>query len=92
MGRTIHYSDGSRIENAVIVIWEDWSHERRGVWYRAYWASGPDATQGSPVIGYCSPRGSRRTVRGVAYEIEARGLAPGVPIYRNGREVSFHSR
>lgn len=80
--QTISYSNGSTVESH-IVIWEDLHNERVG-YYRAFWAN-PDETSGSPVIGYCSPGGSHRTIREVAAEI--RRLYPGEKIYRNGREV-----
>lgn len=78
----ISYSDGSVIRNAVIIIWDDLHNERAG-YFRAFWASSPYATAGSPVIGYCSPGGSHRTISAVVREI--RQLHPGEHIYRNGR-------
>lgn len=78
----ISYSDGSTVQDAVIDIWDDLHAERAG-FFRAFWVSGPDAESGSPVIGYCSPGGSHRTIRAVA--AEARRLYPGIDIYRNGR-------
>lgn len=84
MQTTIHYSDGRTVPS-VVVIWDDLHAERPG-FKRAYWAAGPDATTGSPVIGYCSPGGSHRTVRAVAAEV--RRCYPHEAIYRNGREVT----
>lgn len=81
---TITYSDGNKVENAVIVVWDDLHTERAG-YVRAFWAASPDATTGSPVIGYCSPGGSHRTVRACAAEV--RRLHPGERVYRHGREV-----
>lgn len=82
---TIHYSDGRSIQS-VIIIEEDRHAERAGL-FRAFWAESPDARFMSPVIGYCSPGGSHRTVRGAA--IEARRLYPHDPIYRNGRLLNI---
>lgn len=82
MVQPIHYSDGSTIEHPVIVVWEDLHAERAG-YFRAFWAASPDATSGSPIIGYCSPGGSHRTVR--ATVAEARRHYPDAEIYRNGR-------
>lgn len=81
--RDIHYSDG-RVVPSVIVIWED-NHNERAGFLRAFWAASPDATQGSPVIGYCSPGGSHRTVRAVVAEV--RKFYPYDPIYSKGRLV-----
>ena len=67
---------------SVVVVWED--QERSG-WFRAFWADAPDASTGSPVIGYCSAGGTHRTIRAVAAEV--RRLHPGEPVYRNGRAV-----
>ena len=80
----IKYSDGHVVNPAVVVIWEDLHNDRSG-YFRAFWSNSPDGTTGSPVIGYCSPGGSHRTIRAVATEV--RRLHPGEPIYRNGREV-----
>lgn len=82
---TIHYSDGRTVENAVIVIWDDLHTERSG-YFRAFWAQSPDASSGSPVIGYCSPGGSHRTIRATAAEVKR--LHPYDPIYRNGRLIA----
>jgi hypothetical protein len=67
-----------------IQIWDDLHNERSG-FYRAFWTTTPDATTGSPVIGYCSPGGSHRTVRATA--AEALRQYPNTPIYRNGKLV-----
>lgn len=80
----ITYSDGRKIENAVIQIWEDLHNERAG-YFRAFWCASPDATAGSPVIGYCSPGGSHRTIRATAAEVMR--IYPGEKIYRNGRFI-----
>ena len=80
----IEYSNGHVVNPAVVVIWEDLHNDRSG-YFRAFWSESPDGTTGSPVIGYCSPGGSHRTIRAVATEV--RRLHPGEPIYRNGREV-----
>lgn len=82
----IRYSDGRVIYNPIIAIWDDWHAERLG-FYRAYWLASPDAESGSPVVGYCSPGGSHRTIRAAA--TEARRLYPGTPIYRNGKEIKL---
>jgi hypothetical protein len=83
----IKYSDGSVIKSPVIQIWSDLHTERRGNWYRAFWCESPDATEGSPVIGYCSPGGSQRTIRAAAWEV--RRLYRDARIYRNGKEVKL---
>ncbi len=80
----IDYSDGSTVDPAVAVIWDDLHNERAG-FVRAFWSAGPDGTTGSPVIGYCSAGGTHRTIRACATEF--RRLYPGEAIYRNGREV-----
>ena len=81
----ISYSDG-RIVPSVIVIWEDLNNERSG-YFRAFWAASPDATIGSPIVGYCSPGGSHCTIRAVARE--AVRLYPGETVYRNGKVVTL---
>lgn len=85
MPQSISYSDGRTIATAVIVVWDDLHNERAG-YFRAFWAESPDATSGSPVIGYCLPGGSHRTIRAVVTEVKR--LYPGEPVYRNGREVN----
>lgn len=87
--KTISYSDGSRIENPVIQIWDDLHTERSG-YFRAFWCADKDAMTGSPVIGYCSPGGSQKTVFGAARE--ALRYHPGTPVFRNGRPVNNVSR
>lgn len=84
MPRDISYSDGSTVRNAVVVVWDDLHNERAG-YFRAFWAATPDASTGSPVIGYCSPGGSHRTIRAVAREVQK--YHPGETVYRNGRPV-----
>jgi len=79
-------SDGSIVLDVVIVVWED-LHEERSGFYRAFWYATPDGTSGSPVIGYCSPGGSLRTIKAVAREV--RRLYPGERVYRHGREVRY---
>lgn len=81
----INYSDGSIVRNCVIQIWDDLHSERSG-YFRAYWCASPDATSGSPVIGYCSPGGSHRTIR--ATVAEALRMHPGEKVYRNGRRIA----
>jgi len=82
--RDISYTDG-RIVPSVIVVWED-NHTERSGYFRAFWTDSPDGTVGSPIIGYCSPGGSHRTVRACA--AEARRLYPGETVYRNGRPLA----
>ena len=84
MPQDIHYSDKSIVKNAVVVVWEDLHNERSG-YFRAFWASSPTGTSGSPVIGYCSPGGSHRTIKAVVAEV--RKFYPGEKVYRNGKEV-----
>ena len=81
---TIHYSDGTVITDAVVQIWEDRGVERAG-YYRAVWCESPDATTGSPVIGFCSPGGSHRTITATAAEVWR--YYPDARVYRNGREI-----
>lgn len=84
MPRDISYSDGRMVPQCVVVVWDDYHTERSG-YYRAFWAASPDATSGSPVIGYCSPGGSHRTIRAVAREVHR--YYPGETVYRNGKPV-----
>ena len=81
----ISYSDGSVVRSPVIQIWDDLHAERRGNWFRAFWCSSPDASLGSPVIGYCSSGGSRRTVKAAAHEVWE--LYPDALVFRNRRQV-----
>ena len=74
----------TREHHAVVQVWDDLHNERLG-YYRAFWTSAPDAATGSPVIGYCSPGGSHRTIKAVVAEVHR--LYPGEVIYRNGRAV-----
>lgn len=80
----VEYSDGSVVQNAVVQVWDDLHTERSG-YFRAFFCASPTATTGSTVIGYCSPGGSRRTIKAVASEV--RRLHPWVKVYRNGKEV-----
>lgn len=80
----VSYSDGSTVVNAVIQIWDDWHTEGRNM-FRAFWCASPDATTGSPVVGYCSPGGCHKTISAAA--AEARRLYPGERIFRNGKEI-----
>ncbi len=80
----VSYSDGSTVPNAVAVVWDD-LHNARAGYFRAFWAASPDGTSGSPVIGYCAPGGSHRTIKAVAREF--RRQYPNELIYRNGRLV-----
>jgi hypothetical protein len=80
----IHYSDGTA-RVSVIEIREDLHNERSG-YYRAFWAEVlPDGELGggSPVVGYCSPGGSHRTIQ--AAMAEALRHYPGEAVYRLGR-------
>lgn len=84
MAHPITYSDGRTVPS-VIAIWDDLHHERPG-YYRAFWVAETDVTgNGSPVVGYCSPGGTFRTIR--AAVADAKRRYPGTPVYRNGREV-----
>ena len=83
--QTIHYTNGTVVHNAVIQIWPDLHNERAG-FFRAFWCASPEATTGSPVIGYCSPGGSHRKPADVIAEV--RRLYPNEPIYyQNGRRA-----
>lgn len=86
MPQDIHYSDGSVVKDAVIVVWED-NHNERSGYFRAFWSNSPEGTTGSPVIGYCSPGGSHRTIKAVAREV--RRYHPNETVYRNGRPVKL---
>lgn len=68
---------------SVAVIWEDLHTERVG-YFRAFWSDSPDGHIGCPVIGYCSPGGSHRTIRAVVAEFKRR--YPNELIYRRGIE------
>lgn len=81
----INYSNGRTVDNAVIQVWEDLHTERSG-FFRAFWTDGPDATTGSPVVGYCSSGGSHRTIRATVAECRALGYSD--PVYRNGRKIN----
>jgi hypothetical protein len=90
MPKDISYSNGAVVPS-VIVIWEDHSHERRGNWYRAFWADAATQSTGSPVVGYCDsgPDGQWGTYRTIkACAAATRRMYPGEPIYRNGKEVA----
>lgn len=81
---TVHYSDG-RAVLSVIAIWDDLHAEQAG-YYRAFWVSHDDVLgNGSPVVGYCSPGGSFKTIR--ACVADTRRRHPGIAIFRHGREV-----
>ena len=81
----VSYTNGKVVDPAVIDIWEDLGSERPGM-FRAFWVDGPNATSGSPVVGYCSPGGSHRTIREVI--AECRKLGHTDPIYRKGKLIS----
>lgn len=82
---TISYSDGRTVRDCVVQIWDDLHTERAG-YFRAFWCESPTATSGSPVIGYCSPGGSHRTIKAVVAEVRRR--YPDAQCYRNGKLVS----
>ncbi len=81
----ISYSNGHTVKACVIQIWDDLSTERAG-YYRAFWCAHKGSTSGSPVIGYCSPGGSHKTIRACAAEV--RRMYPNDAIYRKGRLVT----
>lgn len=83
----INYSDGSKVLNPVVQIWDDLHTEARGNWYRAFWcaSSSTSVASGSPVIGYCSPGGSQRTIRACAAEVWR--LYPDARVFRYGKEI-----
>lgn len=89
MPHKISYSDGSTVEDAVVQIWDDNHTERRGNWFRAFWCASPEATHGSPVVGYCSPGGSFRTIRQAALDVRRRYPHDCPAIFRNGRPVKI---
>jgi hypothetical protein len=80
----VEYSNGRVVENAVVCIWGDSNTERSG-YFRAFWCASPESDGGSPVIGYCSPGGSHRSIRAVAAEV--RRHYPKEICYRNGKEM-----
>lgn len=84
MMATITYTNGLTLE-CIIQVWHDLNTERSGM-YRAFWCASPEAESGSPVIGYCSPGGSHRTVKAVVAEVRRLGYTD--PIYRNGRRIA----
>jgi len=69
---------------SVIQIWDDLHTERAG-FYRAFWCEDADNSIGSPVVGYCSPGGTHRTIRAAIAECRRHGHT--APIYRNGRLI-----
>jgi hypothetical protein len=78
----IEYSDGHVVEHAVVAVWEDLHTERSG-YFRAFWVSDPvNPGTGSPVMGYCSPGGSHRTIGAVVREVAR--YYPDAEVYRNG--------
>ena len=81
----ITYTGGLIVHDPVVQVWEDFHTERSG-YYRAFWCADPEAHTGSPVIGYCSPGGSQRTIRACAEEV--RRLYPDAEIYRHGKAVA----
>jgi len=82
----VHSTDGPVIQDCVVQIWDDLHNERSG-YFRAFWCASPEATNGSPVIGYCSPGGTHRTIRAVAREVWHH--YPGADIFRNGRRITW---
>ena len=80
----INYSDGRIVKECVIQIWDDLHTEQSG-FYRAFWCASAEATSGSPVIGYCSPGGSQKTIRATVAEV--RHLYPDAECYRNGKKL-----
>ena len=81
----ITYTNGKTVSDPVIQIWDDLSNEQAG-YFRAFWCDSADATTGSPVVGYCSPGGSYRTITAVIAEL--RKLGHTEPVYRNGRKLA----
>ena len=81
---TVHYSDGRSVAS-IIQVWEDLHTERAG-YFRAFWSASPDATTGSPIIGYCSAGGSHRTIGAVVAEVRRLGHRDAID--RNGRLIS----
>jgi hypothetical protein len=80
----ITYSNGMKLRNCVVQIWDDLHNERSG-YYRAFWCDGSETSVGSPVIGYCSASGSHRTIKAVIAEVQR--LYPNTECYRNGKRV-----
>jgi uncharacterized protein YcsI (UPF0317 family) len=82
--KDLHLSNGTHYPSTVVQIWEDLHSERAG-YFRAFQCESVDSTCGCPVIGYCSPGGSHKTIRAVVAEV--RQHYPNERCYRNGREV-----
>lgn len=88
MARIVSYSDGRAIRS-VIEIWDE-QHGRAGN-FRAFWVEcdtngHPIGSTGSPVVGYCSPGGTHRTVR--AAVADAKRRYPQDSVWRNGRRLA----
>lgn len=84
----IYYSDGRVVRDAVVQIWED-LHNERGGYVRAFWCATSEADSGSPVIGYCSPGGSHRSI--IACAMEVWRNHPRAQIFRNGKQICKRS-
>jgi hypothetical protein len=69
---------------SVIQVWDDLNVQMPG-YFRAYWCKDPTDNIGSPVVGYCSPGGSHKTIKAVVAEV--RRLGHNDPIYRNGKLI-----
>lgn len=64
---------------------EDWHCERAG-FFRAFEASEPNADKVFPMVAYCSPGGSFRTIRQTVSDVRRRGFSgPIFRAYRNGQ-------
>jgi hypothetical protein len=81
---TIIHNTLGQVKDCHIEIWDDMHAERAG-FYRAYFVE-PGGTTGSPVVGYCSPGGSHRTIRATVAECRRMGYTD--PVYRNNRHIA----
>lgn len=66
-----------------VVLIESDNHCERPGFFRAFSAASPDATVMCPLVGYCSPGGSFRTIRACLADTLKR--EPSAKVYRNGR-------
>lgn len=76
-----------QVERADVIIIEEDMHNEQPGYFRAFYASTPDASTCVTVIGYCSTGGSHRTIRATVAEV--RRLGHTAKAYRNGKELTY---
>ena len=76
----LYISDGT-VWEAVAAVWDDISGH-----YRAYWVEEPNGKIGCPVIGFASPGGAHKTIKGVVEEFKK--MYPNESIFRNGKRLA----